>query len=599
MTGWLMWAVGVSSGISLAACVTLLALGHGLRLRHLHNVAGVVALHSAAQLCWLLMMLLPHQSLGATELLSIEVIALALGALSLTTYWRHLTGGKLPRTHTRVQWLLFLAGLLLVYPFWSSVLSYGPVLARWPLAEALLALLLAYAIHAQHWRLSRTEHRPWWMPWLWYSFSLLWGIQLLSLPLRQALNLPELPGTVPVICWLLGLLAFCSSVPFVVSRSIVRKEDQHKQALLELESEVSKRTQDLKETTERSNRFAALQRDFLATMSHELRTPISSLVGLCRLLAADEQLTQRVRRDLGTMERLALMVLEMVDEGLSYVRQRDNPLPLQTRRVNMRVLLRDLESVGRWLAYQQGNRFNLLPVKTMPATLELDERRLRQIVINLLSNAGNYCHKGEITLGLEAQLSGNTCHLEWVISDTGRGMSEEELRRVFEPFVKSRDSHGMGLGLALVKRLVEEINGSIKVQSSPGMGTYFLVRLPAQLALGSGEDPPDSSMGTDKDSPSQSVAPITEPMALMDEAEVGFLELDGLKRFAKLGQLSEIERWIRLNKTRHLSSEAHRFIDRVECAVQDVDLEKVGQIITQAQTSATRRSPPVEARALP
>lgn len=598
MTAGLLWAVGVSSGISLATCVTLLALGRGLRLRHLYNVAGVVTLHSLAQLCWLLMMLVAQQSLGATELLSIEIVALALGALSLTTYWRHLAGGHLPQIHGRVQWLLFLTGLALVYPIGLAALPYGLDLVRWPLAEALLALLLVHAIHAQHWRLNRADHRPWWMPWLWYSFTLLWGVQLLSVPLRKALDLSEFPGTVPVVCWLLGLLTFCASVPGVVSRSMVRREDQHKQALMELEAEVSKRTQDLRETTERSNRFAALQRDFLATMSHELRTPISSLVGLCRLLTADEQLSQRMRRDLGTMERLALMVLEMVDEGLSYVRQRDDPLPLQTRRVNMRVLMRDLESVGRWLAYQQGNRFNLLPIKTLPTNLEFDERRLRQIIINLLSNAGNYCHKGEITLGLEAQLSGNTCHLEWVISDTGRGMSDEELRRVFEPFVKSRDSHGMGLGLALVKRLVEEINGSLKVQSSPGMGSYFLVRMPAQLALGTAEDPPDSGLGGDRNSTSQSDAPITEPMALMDEAEVGFLELDGLKRFAKLGQLSEIERWIRLNKTRHLSAEAHRFIDRVECAVKDVDLDKVSQITTQAQTSATRRTPPIEAKAL-
>jgi hypothetical protein len=165
--------------------------------------------------------------------------------------------------------------------------------------------------------------------------------------------------------------------------------------------------------------------------------------------------------------------------------------------------------------------------------------------------------------------------------------------------VKSRDSHGMGLGLALVKRLVDEIKGSIKVQSSPGMGSYFLVRLPAQLVLTSGEDPPDSGMGADKDTEVQNGAPITEPMALMDEVEVGFLELDGLKRCAKLGQLSEIERWISLNKTRHLSPEACRFIDRVDCAVQDVDLEKVSHIITQAQTSATRRSHPIEARPLP
>jgi len=599
MTSGLMWAAGVSCGVSLATALTLLALGYGLRLHHLYKVAGLVALHSFAQLCWLLIMLAPSQSLSHTTFVALEVIALAVFALSLTVYWRHLAGGHLPQTYHRVQWLLLLAVLSLTYSLVPGEAMHKTQAERWPIAEMLLALLMVQVAHTQHWRMNRVDHTPSWMPWLWYSFTVLWMVQLVYSPLRQVLGLQPLPGSVLVWCWLLGILTFCSSVPGVISRTIIRKEDQHKQALLELESEVSKRTQDLRDATERSNRFAALQRDFLATMSHELRTPISSLVGLCRLLAADEQLSLRVRRDLGTMERLALMVLELVDDGLAYVRQREDPLPLQTRRVNMRVLLRDLESVGRWLAYQQGNRFHLLPVKTLPAFLEFDERRLRQIMINLLSNAGNYCHKGEITLGLAAQPSGNTFHLEWVVSDTGRGMSEDELRRVFEPFVKSRDSHGMGLGLALVKRLVDEVKGSIKVQSSPGMGSYFLVRLPAQLVLTSGDDPPDSGMGADKDTAAQNDAPITEPMALMDEVEVGFLELDGLKRCAKLGQLSEIEQWISLNKTRHLSPEACRFIDRVGCAVQDVDLEKVSHIITQAQTSATRRSYPIGARPLP
>lgn len=248
MTAGLMWAVGVASGVGLATSLPLLALGYGLRLRHLYKVAGLVALHSFAQLCWLLILLAPSQSLSQAEFVALEAIALAVFALSLKAYWRHLAGGHLPQTHNRVQWLLLLAVLSLTYSHVLGEAMHKTLAERWPIAEMLLALLMVQVVHTQHWRMNRVDHTPSWMPWLWYSFTVLWTVQLVYSPLRQVLDLQPLPGSVLVWCWLLGMLTFCSSVPGVISRSMVRKEDQHKQALLELESEVSKRTQDLRDT---------------------------------------------------------------------------------------------------------------------------------------------------------------------------------------------------------------------------------------------------------------------------------------------------------------------------------------------------------------
>lgn len=374
---------------------------------------------------------------------------------------------------------------------------------------------------------------------------------------------------------------------WMYSSSVYRNKIRaQKESILRLATELANRTGALKDAKNRSDRIAALQRDFVATMSHELRSPMASLIGIGRMLAAHDEISAGIKRDLGTMERLALMMLEMIDDGLAYVRDNGAMAPIRRKPTDMRVLLRDLHSVGKWLAKQQGNTFRLLPPKSLPPMLDLDERRLRQIIINLLSNAGRFCTGGEIALGLQVQHKGRKFELEWIVSDTGRGINAREVEGLFEPFVKSRDSTGMGLGLAVIKRLTQEIGGTIKVLSSAGMGAYFALTHIADHVPEKANDIYDSS---DLDFPSSlSQLDITEPMALMDQQEIGDLDLERLKKYVKLGQLTEIENWLTQQTTKSLSSSAQKFMTRVSNAVELLDLERLSLIISQTQSASTR-----------
>lgn len=352
-------------------------------------------------------------------------------------------------------------------------------------------------------------------------------------------------------------------------------------SVAKLEAEVERRTEDLRIARENAERTGALQRDFLATMSHELRTPLASVVGLCRMLGDDKALPERVRQDMGTVERLAVHLLRMVDDGLAYVRQRGKEAPVTRKPVNMRILLRDMESVSRWLSQRQNNDFKMLQVRNVPPILHFDEQRLRQVLINLVSNAGLYCQDGQVSLGVAFKTTNNEPSLSWLIGDSGRGMSPEEIKKAFEPFTKSRDSQGLGLGLALVKKLTEEMGGSIRVQSQVGLGTQFYVSIPVSAEGADLEELPLEEDVT----PRQDDAAVSRPMALLPDLDLGRLQLDGLRMHVRLGQLSEIEEWISgMDGASGLSAEADRFLRKVRQAAANVDLAAIGALIDQIDT---------------
>ena len=326
----------------------------------------------------------------------------------------------------------------------------------------------------------------------------------------------------------------------------------------------------------------ARQGEFLATMSHELRTPLSCIIAVSRMLSGDEQTSKLIRKDMGTVERLALQLLRTVDEGLAFVRQEPPKEVSTSQTVFMAHLLRDMKSVASWLAQQHRNSLVFLAVKNIPAQLCFDEQRVRQILINLISNATRYCQDGQITLGVAIREKAGKPHLEWLIEDTGCGMDIDEQKKFFAPFTKSRNSQGLGLGLALVKQLSSEIDGHVSLRSVKGQGTRFKVSIPVLF--------------TDRDSVIQSeleqyeVDPesrtrIPSPIALLPNAEIQDLNLSKLRKIVKLGQLSEVESWIqKAYSLRNLSPESLRLLDRIKAAVAVVDLEEVLSLLDQVDT---------------
>lgn len=357
-------------------------------------------------------------------------------------------------------------------------------------------------------------------------------------------------------------------------------EESAKLSVLTLEKEVLRRTNDLRAARENAERMAALQLDFLATMSHELRTPLASVVGLCRMLANDENLILRVRKDMGTIERLSVHLLRMVDDGLAYVRQRGKDEPVARKPVNMRCLLRDLESISRWLSQHQGNDFTLLQVRGVPQVLHFDEKRLRQILINLISNAGRYCQGGNISLSVKFKMQGKSGVLLWSIQDTGRGMTVQEMSRIFEPFVKSRDSEGLGLGLAVVKRLSEEMGGVVQVKSQLGVGTHFYLSIPVFVEVDNFKE-----MQLERAVSGRRQFSASRPMTLLADDEINHLQLDKLRVYLRFGQFSEIDEWLSaMEKSPGLSTEASKFLKMVKEAVTDVDFSAIEALIDQVDS---------------
>lgn len=355
-----------------------------------------------------------------------------------------------------------------------------------------------------------------------------------------------------------------------------------RQDIFEMQVERERKAAQASSSRENVQKMADRQSEFLATMSHELRTPLACVVGLSRMLAASEEYGNALRKDMGTIERLAVQLLRMVDDGLAFVRQEPEEAENVSKKVHMAHLLRDVKSLAAWLAKQQRNEIRFLKVRNIPGYLYFDEQRVRQILINLLSNAARYCQDGEIVLGVALRGRVGEPHvLEWLVEDTGRGMDAQEQLLFFNPFSKSRDSQGLGLGLALVKRLVHEVQGEIKLQSEKGRGTRFRISIPVELqeTLDSQED-----LDEEAENPSPDDR-VSAPMALLPHVDLEVLNLSTLKKLVRLGQLSEIESWLEHAKSLPgLGLDSQRLLRKIENAVKVVDLPEIQALIDQVDT---------------
>ena len=220
----------------------------------------------------------------------------------------------------------------------------------------------------------------------------------------------------------------------------------------------------------------ALKNALIATLSHEFRTPLTSVFGYLHLLeqrredgASSLQAMQAIRRNATYLYTLAENLLEYArDESANVLL---NPAP-----VDLVSLAADLEAMFRPLAEDKGLRFHVELLRDDTQSPWLDEVRLRQVAINLLSNAVRYTAEGEIS----ASFTWRDARLHLSIRDSGIGIAEEYQAKVFKPFNRGGQagSKGAGLGLSIVRRLVAKMHGSLTLQSTPGEGSCFSVDLP-------------------------------------------------------------------------------------------------------------------------
>jgi len=219
---------------------------------------------------------------------------------------------------------------------------------------------------------------------------------------------------------------------------------------------------------------------FLASMSHELRTPLNAIIGYSEMLyeTAQDEGQEEFLADLAKIRDAGRHLLGLINDILDLSKIEAGKMELYLEEVDLAGLIDEVRAIVEPLVSANGNRLDIVCPTTL-GRLRTDRTKLKQSLLNLLSNAGKFTHQGRVTL--EVRPADDEISL--IVSDTGIGMTEEQQSRLFQAFSQADSSTtrrygGTGLGLAITKHFCEMLGGSIAVESSPGRGSSFTITLP-------------------------------------------------------------------------------------------------------------------------
>ena len=289
-------------------------------------------------------------------------------------------------------------------------------------------------------------------------------------------------GTILVVFFVFAVVAGIVAWFLVLahdSRLVAEEESSRQNTLLMKEIAAHNRTdaalQKAKEVAEAANQAKSR---YVVGLSHELRTPLNAVLGYAQILERDETVPAPRRASVKVIRRSAEHLSGLIDGLLDISRIEAGRLQVYSNEVNIHDFLSQIREMFRLQGGAKGLEFRYKVAPNLPQFVRTDEKRLRQILVNLLSNAIKFTDTGFVSFEVAYRSQVAT----FTVTDSGHGIGEADLGRVFEPFVRgeaerNRLTPGLGLGLTITKLLAETLGGEIQVQSTPGNGSTFKVRL--------------------------------------------------------------------------------------------------------------------------
>ncbi|MBE7385604.1 MAG: CHASE2 domain-containing protein [Leptolyngbya sp. SIO1E4] len=336
----------------------------------------------------------------------------------------------------------------------------------------------------------------------WVSISLVGVTGISYLALLVGWWLPLVPAVASLLLNSAGLAAFYQYDRVIQTQ--IKAQQQVvtllEQAKSDLEIKVAERTAELQKSNaelqqsnveldqarEVAETASRAKSSFLAQISHELRTPLNSILGFGQLMAQDQTLSQINQNRVRLINQTGEHFLGLINDILTLSKLESNKQTLHEATFELKALIETIAALFQLRIEQKGLTFLIEVSPTIPQKLIGDAPKLRQVLINLLSNALKFTHTGTITLRVGERQLPQGLYLHFEVEDTGTGIAASELHKLFEPFVQTESGEntktGTGLGLAISKQLIQLMGGDLKVLSQVGKGSIFTFTVQVQIA---------------------------------------------------------------------------------------------------------------------